>query len=100
MILPIGNREVLDETTQTWRRLLFERIVARAESALCVYAAPACGWSDLGTPRGVGRALYRPWISQRRKPLLGADHAPAFVNLAARYGRLEARPSDPGAELS
>jgi mannose-1-phosphate guanylyltransferase len=68
----------------------FSRSVTQgAESALCVYTAPACGWTDLGTPRCVGTALHRLWISQRRRPLLGANQGPAFVNLAAQYGRVD-----------
>jgi mannose-1-phosphate guanylyltransferase len=75
----------------------FSRSIAQgAESALCVYTAPACGWTDLGTPGRVGAALHRLWISQRRRPLLGTSHAPAFVNLATRYSRFDGATAETG----
>ncbi len=77
----------------------FSRSIAQgAESALCVYTAPACGWTDLSTPRRVGAALHRLWISQRRRPLLGTStsHAPAFVNLATQYSRLDGATGETG----
>ena len=80
----------LDDLYELLPDVDFSRSIAQgAESALCVYTAPACGWTDLGTPRRVGAALYRLWISRRRRPLLGTNFAPAFVNLAARYGRVD-----------
>jgi mannose-1-phosphate guanylyltransferase len=63
----------------------FSRSVAQgAESALCVYTAPPCGWTHLCTPRRVAAALHRLWTSPRRRALLGVSHAPAFINLASR----------------
>jgi mannose-1-phosphate guanylyltransferase len=68
----------------------FSRSVAQgAEAGLCVYTAPPCGWTDLGTPRRVGAALHRLWISRRHRPLFGNNYGPAFVNLAARYSQLD-----------
>lgn len=67
----------------------FSRSIAQgAESALCVYTSPPCGWTDLGTPRRVGAALHRLWISQRHRPFLAASHAPAVLNLAVQYSLL------------
>jgi mannose-1-phosphate guanylyltransferase len=80
----------LEDLYDSLPELDFSRSVAQgAESGLCVYTAPACGWTDLGTPRRIGAALHRLWISQRRRPLLGSSHAPAFVNLATQYSRLD-----------
>jgi mannose-1-phosphate guanylyltransferase len=68
----------------------FSQSVAQgAEPSLCVYTAPPCGWTHLGTPRGVGAALHRLWTSQRRTPLWGTSHAPAFVNLASRFSAID-----------
>ena len=67
----------------------FSRSIAQGtDSALCVYTAPRCGWTDLGTPQRVGTAVHRLWISGWRRRFLGISHAPAFVNLGAQYSRL------------
>jgi mannose-1-phosphate guanylyltransferase len=58
-----------------------------SEAAFCVFTAPACGWSDLATPRRVGNALQRIWSSPDREPLVGARDAPPPLNLAAGYTR-------------
>ena len=56
------------------------------ESFLEVLAVPACGWSDLGTPRRVAEALKRfePHPPRRSTP----SAMPAFINLAAQHARL------------
>jgi mannose-1-phosphate guanylyltransferase len=69
------------------------RVVQGSESRLRVIRAPACGWSDLGTPARVAATLRRldedrlhdrgPSPSMRE--LLGV---PAVINLAARHLQL------------
>jgi hypothetical protein len=55
--------------------------------------APACGWSDLGSPRRVADTLRR-LKEERREPLTRLpDEASvrplgAFINLAAQHARL------------
>jgi mannose-1-phosphate guanylyltransferase len=67
----------------------FSRSIAQgAESALCVHISPSCGWTDLGTPRRVGAALHRLWMSRRHGPFLAIGRVPAVLNLAAQYSRL------------
>jgi hypothetical protein len=55
------------------------------EAAFCVFAAPACGWTDLATPRRVSNALHRLWSSPHREPIVGQRRAPALLSLADRY---------------
>jgi mannose-1-phosphate guanylyltransferase len=66
---------------------LSRAIVQGAESALCVFRAPACGWTNLDTPRQVSNALHRLWSEPHRGPLFGTPHVSAFVNLASQYAR-------------
>jgi mannose-1-phosphate guanylyltransferase len=57
------------------------------ESFLEVLAVPACGWSDLGTPRRIREVLHR-WpqpqtvspTSARSTPFVLADHAGFLLN--------------------
>ncbi|HKC15171.1 MAG TPA: sugar phosphate nucleotidyltransferase [Steroidobacteraceae bacterium] len=75
-------------------RALYERlpsvdfsraIVEGAEPGLRVLKAPACGWTDLGTPRRVAATLQRPLpvaIRPHSAPL-----TPAVVNLALQFAR-------------
>lgn len=69
------SRAVLQQTTKDLR----------------VITAPACGWTDLGTPRRVAETLrrlgdnaLRPWTEPS-----GVHHTstPAFINLAAQHAR-------------
>ena len=55
------------------------------EGSLSVLRVPPCGWSDLGTPERVARALRRPGS-------LGAEHAAqsAPLSLAERLREREA----------
>jgi mannose-1-phosphate guanylyltransferase len=62
-------------------------IVQGTESSLWVLTAPACGWTDLGTPQHVGTALQRLWRSPFRRPLLGRRYIPGMLDLAAQYAR-------------
>jgi mannose-1-phosphate guanylyltransferase len=55
------------------------------ETGFCVFAAPACGWTDLATPRRVSNALHRLWSSPHREPLVGGRRVPALLSLANRY---------------
>jgi mannose-1-phosphate guanylyltransferase len=74
----------------------FSRSIAQgAESALCVKASPICGWTDLGTPQRVGRALHGLWTSPKRKAWFRGSHTPAFVDLATRYSQLSGAIGNP-----
>lgn len=80
-----------DETLALAYRTLpnrdFSRDVLQASSGhLGVMIAPACGWTDLGTPRRVGETLARlQQPTRRRRP---ARSGPAYVNLAHQHARL------------
>ena len=78
-------------------RELYERLptidfsraaLQETESRLRLLTAPACGWSDLGTPKRVAEALRRldreDAPARRARPL----RIPAPVNLAAQYASL------------
>jgi mannose-1-phosphate guanylyltransferase len=57
------------------------------EHLLRLVNVPACGWSDLGTPRRVAEALRR---FGRRGPRALGTHVPAAIlNLAAQHHRLQ-----------
>jgi mannose-1-phosphate guanylyltransferase len=60
-------------------------VIQGAEAGLRVITAPACGWSDLGTPRRVAEALQRFEPVRRRESV---EVMPAFINLAAQHARL------------
>jgi mannose-1-phosphate guanylyltransferase len=59
-----------------------------SETAFCVFAVPACGWTDLGTPRRVSNALHRLWSSPDREAVVGGRGALAPLSLANRYRAL------------
>ena len=68
-------------------------IMQGAETALRVVAAPACGWSDLGTPKRVAETLRQLAQEQLerippRQRMSAFVNAPAFINLAAQHARL------------
>lgn len=83
----LGARSIaLEEMYADLESVDFSRAVVQgAESALRVIAAPACGWSDLGTPKRVAEALRRfePVERRERNAVM-----PAFINLAAQHARL------------
>ena len=83
-----GSRSrALEEVYDDLPALDFSRgVMQGAESALRVLTAPACGWSDLGTPRRVAEALKRfePKPARRAIPVA----MPALLNLAAQHARL------------
>jgi len=62
-------------------------VLEGSEALLRVVPAPACGWSDLGTPKRVGEALRRLGADQDAS---GASLAStAYLNLAAQHARLQ-----------
>ena len=64
-------------------------VLQRSPSLLRVLTVPACGWSDLGTPRRVGETVSR----YRPAPGASLTLAPgrtAFVDLAARHLQMHA----------
>jgi mannose-1-phosphate guanylyltransferase len=64
------------------------------ESQLCVQRVPACGWSDLGTPRRVGETLRRLQPQQLdEQPTM--VHSSAYMNLAAQHARFERMQLEP-----
>ncbi len=79
-------RELYDELPS----IDFSRTVAQgAEDSMRVITAPACGWSDLGTPQRVAETLRRLHLERLERPAAPALLPPfmsgsAFVNLAAR----------------
>lgn len=61
-------------------------VLEDTEAPLRLIAVPACGWSDLGTPRRVAEALRRLDREQRAsQPTLAST---AYLNLAAQHARL------------
>jgi mannose-1-phosphate guanylyltransferase len=71
----------------------FSRDVAqRAAHLLRVIRAPACGWSDLGTPQRVAQALSRlnalQVHSRGMRSAVGFHATPGVVNLATQQARL------------
>jgi mannose-1-phosphate guanylyltransferase len=66
----------------------FSRHVLEGEvQSLRLLPTPACGWSDLGTPKRVGEALRRLTREDRTsRPTLGPA---AYLNLAAQHARLQ-----------
>jgi len=64
-------------------------VLQRSPSLLRVLTVPACGWSDLGTPRRVGLTVSR-YRSTAGIPLSTAPVRTAFVDLAARHLQMHA----------
>jgi len=76
----------LHEFYQKLPVLNLSQVVGRGgETGFCVFAAPACGWTDLATPRRVSNALHRLWSSPHRESVVGQRRAPALLSLANRY---------------
>jgi mannose-1-phosphate guanylyltransferase len=62
------------------------------ESDLRVVRVPACGWSDLGTPKRVGETIRRLKIAtrpQHPQPLQHESTSDILINLAARHAHME-----------
>jgi mannose-1-phosphate guanylyltransferase len=77
-------------------------VVQGQESSLRVMIAPACGWSDLGTPQRVADTLRR--VQEKR--LESSTYQPAdasvgtvraFINLAAQHARQQSALCSPAA---
>jgi mannose-1-phosphate guanylyltransferase len=91
-----GSRAALEDLYRELPLVDFSRAVIQgAERRLRVVAAPACGWSDLGTPRRVAETLRR--LEEERLDRVApvaarapfpTPFAPAFINLAAQHARL------------
>jgi mannose-1-phosphate guanylyltransferase len=83
----LGARSIaLEELYEDLPSVDFSRAIMQgAAQHLRVITAPACGWSDLGTPQRVAEALKRFEPVQRRESPLPM---PAFINLAAQHARL------------
>jgi mannose-1-phosphate guanylyltransferase len=63
-------------------------VLEGCEARLCVVHVPPCGWSDLGTPRSVGRTLRR-FRPRKHEP---ADASPTpYLSLAAQHAQLAAQ---------
>jgi mannose-1-phosphate guanylyltransferase len=60
-------------------------VLEGAEDLLRVLPVPACGWSDLGTPRRVAEALHREQSEQQSS--VAARMATTYLNLAAQHAR-------------
>ena len=58
------------------------------EADLRVVRVPACGWSDLGTPKRVGETIRRLQIATRPHHY-SHDATDTLVNLAARHAHME-----------
>ncbi len=65
-------------------------VVAGAEHRLRVLRSPACGWSDLGTPKRVAATLQQPIPAsvRSRRP---APFEPALLNLALQFAQWSSR---------
>jgi mannose-1-phosphate guanylyltransferase len=82
------SQTLLNELYARLPTLDFSRdILQGVESFLEVLSVPACGWSDLGTPRRIREVLHRwpqPQIATARSthamPFVLADHAGFLVN--------------------
>ena len=85
----IGTGSVaLQEAYEELESLDFSRgVMQNAAHHLRVLTAPACGWSDLGTPQRVAETLKRCDPAPRREPVVTLG-MPAFINLAAQHARL------------
>lgn len=59
------------------------------EASLRVVHVPACGWSDLGTPKRVGDTLRRLQIARSSHAHHGGESSDVLINLAARHAHME-----------
>jgi mannose-1-phosphate guanylyltransferase len=75
----------IEELYERLPQLDFSRdILQRSPSALKVLTVPACGWSDLGTPRRVAETVHR-YGHARNASVSDATAMTAFLDLAARH---------------
>jgi mannose-1-phosphate guanylyltransferase len=85
-----ARAEALAELYEDLPVIDFSRSVLEgAAQQLRVIRAPACGWSDLGTPRRVAQTLARiePRVVPLRRTVLPGS---AYINLAVQHLRLSA----------
>jgi mannose-1-phosphate guanylyltransferase len=84
-----SREQATDDLHEVYQKLpvlnLSQVVGQGGEAGFCVFAAPACGWTDLATPRRVSNALHRLWSSPHREPLVGGRRAPALLSLANQY---------------
>jgi mannose-1-phosphate guanylyltransferase len=85
----LGARSIaLEEAYEDLAAVDFSRgVMQNVASRLRVLTAPACGWSDLGTPQRVAETLKRFEPGPGREPQAPLA-MPAFINLAAQHARL------------
>jgi mannose-1-phosphate guanylyltransferase len=84
-----GEMSALEDLYERLPNVDLSRAVMQgAESALRVTTAPACGWTDLGTPRCVARTLQRLQLAAAIRPPVRVLAAIASVDLAAQCARL------------
>jgi mannose-1-phosphate guanylyltransferase len=88
-----GDGRALAEHYQELPAADFSREVAqRAPQLLRVIRAPACGWSDLGTPRRVAEILRRLSAARTYAPDVTSNvhflANPGLLNLAAQQARV------------
>jgi mannose-1-phosphate guanylyltransferase len=80
---------ILDEFYHNLPVLNLAHVIRQgSETAFCVFAVPACGWTDLATPLRIRNALHRLWSAPYREPVVGGPGAPAPLSLANRYSAL------------
>jgi mannose-1-phosphate guanylyltransferase len=89
LISPRRNLTQLVELYQRLPYLDFSRDILEDEQApLCVLRVPACGWSDLGTPKRIGQTLstvQAAWVHMEEHSEPSSD----YLNLALQYHRLQ-----------
>jgi mannose-1-phosphate guanylyltransferase len=78
----VAGQDRLGELYERLPPLDFSRdIMQQLPTRLRVLSVPACGWSDLGTPRRVALALGQRPTPPQRPP---AQHAAGFLDLSAQ----------------
>jgi mannose-1-phosphate guanylyltransferase len=85
----LGARAIaLEEAYEDLPSVDFSRgVMQNAAARLRVITAPACGWSDLGTPQRVAETL-KHFGAVLRRASQPAVRTPALINLAAQHARL------------
>lgn len=83
-----GDNGLLEALYGSLESVDFSRdIVEGAEAQLRVIGAPACGWTDLGTPQRVAETLQQLAAAGKHQPRVTAE-LPAFINLARQHAQL------------
>ena len=89
-----GRSAALEELYRELPLIDFSRAVLQdTQGKARVIKAPACGWSDLGTPKRVADTLKRLEHERLERPRITTripsfTTAPAFISLAAQHARL------------